>query len=499
MKPPSLVVALSKSVGRQFQRRAHVVQKLGLGLSIDVYSPDLWELMNRFQGSASRPAYLEIFRAATPALRAVRQSMGGLPLAYHGEGLWITQPDFTSMPFFESEVDQVASELNLLGSPWLNHECATKQMGGYTFGTYLPPLYTAESADQVAGNIALVQERLDKRRRPGEAFGPLFLLEMPPLTYFMAGTISVPDFFRMVTERTPCGLVLDIGHLWTVYRYSVASRDSSLEQFVERFLDEFPMDRVIEIHIAGLAVHDAQGHPETPHHNPEWIDAHAAPIQPVCWAILDQVLAHPALRHLRGVALEVDTKAIDLIVEELRAARRRVGPSIERLLEGTPSPFGAADSLRDGGLPYQAEADRRRLQDDYIGYAQIASGQKPPHGAAWAAVMNDPSGLERYIQAYLPHELLHWGGDLMAMFPETCAGLHQRGLAINEFVPWWFHRSRPADRPYDFFLVKIDRFVEYVGERAPALSELVSREAEALRDAYEAANAGSRHLTESCP
>ncbi len=485
------------SIELQFQRRAEVVPRLGLGLSVDVYSPDLGDLMNRFEEMASRPAYLEIFRAAATALQAVKQSLSGVPLAYHGEGLWITQPDFSSTSFFQNELDTVAMELSILGSPWLNHECATKQMAGYTFGTYLPPLYTAESAKLVAGNIALVQESLDASRRPGDPFGPLFLLEMPPLTYFMAGSISVPEFFRLVTERMPCGLVLDIGHLWTVYRYSAARRRSSLEEFVGQFLDEFPMERVIEIHVAGLSVHETGGHAGAQHDQPEWIDAHAAPIPDVSWTILEQVLAHPRLAHLRGLALEVDTKLPELIVEEFLVARGRVGSLVEpRLDREAPAPVPSSEPL-ESRKQTEAEVDRSRLEAEYARYAQIASGQLLPDGPAWKAVAEDPSGLERYIHAYLPHEILHWGGELTDMFPETCRGLHEAGLALEDFVPWWFQRPRSADRPYDFFLLKIDRLVEFVAERTPALVDLARREAEVLRKGYEEANAGSRSLTES--
>jgi len=488
------------SVEQQFQRRAEAVPKLGLGLSVDVYSPDLYELMSRFEGLVSRPAYLEIFRATTTALQAVRQYLARLPPAYHGEGLWITQPDFSSAPFFENELDEVASQLDTLCSPWLNHECATKQMAGYTFGTYLPPLYTAESAELVAGNISLVQQRLDQRRRPGTVFGPLFLLEMPPLTYFMAGTISVPEYFRLVIERTPCGLVLDIGHLWTIYRYTTARRQSSLAQFVERFLDAFPMERVIEIHIAGLSAHEAGPRATVQDGSPEWIDAHAAPIPAESWTILDQVLQHPRLRHLRGVALEVDTKSFGLIAEEFTQAGERLGPMVKRLLEHeTPAPPATVEPLRGERQVHRTEVNQRKLQTDYVRYARIASGQEPPDGPEWKAVTDDPSGLERYIHVYLPHEILHWGGELIDMFPETCKGLKEQGLPLDDFVPWWFQRSRPADRPYDFFLLKIDRFVEFVAERAPLLIGFARREAETLRQAYEDANVGGRYLTESCP
>jgi uncharacterized protein (UPF0276 family) len=485
------------SVGEQFQRRALRVPKLGLGLSVDVYSPNLLDLMSRFDREPSQPAYLEIFCATATALRVVRQSLPGMPLAYHGEGLWITQPDFSTAPSFEEALDDAVSHLNILASPWLNHECATKQMGGYSFGTYLPPLYTVESADLVAANITLVQERLDRSRRLGDAFGPLFLLEMPPLTYFMAGTISVPHYFQLVTERNPCGLVLDIGHVWTVYRYSAAGRRGSLEQFVEQFLNEFPMERVIEIHIAGLAVHEADASMQES--APRWIDAHAAPIPSVSWAILEQVLGHPRLRNLRGVALEVDTKPVESIVEEYGHALALVGPTVAHLLKKeTPAREEVPASLNAPSRT-PSDVDRHTLEADYIGYAQIASGLERPRGPAWKAVAENPSGLERYAQVYLPHEILHWGGKLSDMFPETCSALAECGCSLEEFVPWWFHTPRPsADRSYDFFLLKIDRLLEFVAERAPALLTQARREAQELRTAYHEASAGDRVRLEPC-
>jgi uncharacterized protein len=483
------------SIEGEFQQRAAVVPKLGLGLSVDVYSPDLWDLMARFEGRSLRPAYLEIFRAPANVLHVVRQSFRDVAFAYHGEGLWITEPEFRSAPFFEDELKEIASQLQMLSSPWLNHECATKQMAGYSFGTYLPPLYTPESAALVADNIALVQERLDGSRTGGNAFGPLFLLEMPPLTYFMAGTIGVPEYFRLIAEQTPCGLVLDIGHLWTVYRYSSARHRSSLEAFVAYFLDAFPVERVMEIHVAGLAVHEAL----PPAHGaglPEWIDAHAAPIPAVSWTILDQVLVHPRLRNLRAVALEVDTKPVERIVEEFTEASARVRSTVERLLEQEERDLNMVQGSAVFCISAE-EIDRTSLEAEYVRYAQIASGQRPPAGAPWTAAAEDPSGLERYIRGYLVHEILHWGGDIADMFPETCMALQGQGCCLDDFVFWWYHKARTADRPYDFFLLKIDRLLEFVAERAPLLLEGAVREAATLRTAYRDANSLGRPLLES--
>ena len=486
------------SIEQDFRSRAGLIPGLGLGLSVDVYSPDIFELMKRFAAQESQPEYLEIFRATIPALQTVRQHFPKASLSYHGEGLWITQPDFSGTPFVEEEISEVARQLAILRSPWLNHECATKQMAGYSFGTYLPPLYTPESARVVAGNIALVQDRLDRACRPGRAFGPLFLLEIPPLTYFMAGTMSVAQFFRMVTDRVPCGLVLDIGHLWTVYRYTVVRHQMSLEQFVERFLDEFPMERVIEIHVAGLDRHESTGRRRQDGTLTEWVDAHAAPIQSVSLTMLEQVLAHPRLVNLRGVALEVDTKPVENIIEEFNEARRRFGPMIQRKIAKHPT---GADSVPWAAtLPVEqsqaSDIDKLSLEEAYTRYAQILSGRQPLTGPEWQQVTEDPAGLGRYVHEYLPHEILHWGGEVTEMFPDTCRALAEAGIALDGLVAWWFQAARPVDRPYDFFLLKIERVLKFVGERAPALVNQAQREADALRLAYAEANDAVQPLME---
>ena len=76
------------------------------------------------------------------------------------------------------------------------------------------------------------------------------------------------------------------------------------------------------------------------------------------------------------------------------------------------------------------------------------------------------------------------------MFPATCRELAGRQIALDGFVSYWFRLPHPVTRSYDFFEVKIDRFVEYVSERASDLTSLVQREAAELRLAYQAANEG---------
>jgi uncharacterized protein (UPF0276 family) len=480
----------SSFVQQDFQRRLRTISPLGMGLSVDVYSPNLFELVNKLKERGLQPGYLEVFKATTTALSTVRQAMPDILFAYHGEGLWITQPDVQAAPFFQQDLDEMVLQLHTIQSLWLNHECAMKQMVGYSFGTYVPPLYTPLSAEVVAANIAAVQQMMDRKGRRADGTSPLFLLEMPPLTYFCAGTIPISHFFRLVAGLVPCGLVLDIGHFWTIYRYTAACRRMSLERFVGEFLDEFPLDRVVEIHVAGLACHESVGEPKEGEDFPEWIDSHAAPIPSILFNIFEQVLAHSDLVSLRAVALEVDTKSIEIIVEEFGEVVRRFSPVVQQTINReTPmgQPIELAPYLISPHMPV-SQPDRQRLRDDYVRYAHVISGQALMRGPEWQDTAFNVTGIIRYRTCYLPYEILHWGGDLAEMFPQTCRALAERGVCLTEFVAFWFQFPRPLTHSYDFFLLKIERFLEFVTERASDMQVSTRRECEILRQAYAEAN-----------
>ena len=74
------------------------------------------------------------------------------------------------------------------------------------------------------------------------------------------------------------------------------------------------------------------------------------------------------------------------------------------------------------------------------------------------------------------------------MFPESCRRLAAQGVPLSRFVPFWFSRPRPRSRSYDFFLVKIERFVEFVQDEAPDVGGIAEQEADELRRAYDTAN-----------
>ena len=57
-----------------------------------------------------------------------------------------------------------------------------------------------------------------------------------------------------------------------------------------------------------------------------------------------------------------------------------------------------------------------------------------------------------------------------------------------DFVTFWFNRPRTHRASYDFFLLKIEYFLEFVSTTLPAAFPVASNEAAVLRAGYDAAN-----------
>jgi len=291
--------------------------------------------------------------------------------------------------------------------------------------------------------------------------------------------------FSLLTERAPCGLVLDIGHVWTVCRYSGRWRSQTVGKFLDEVLASFPLSRVVQINMAGLANHpnELDSSDDVGSLLPPWIDAHGAKVPQVLFDMLGQVLAHPGLTNLKGVAMEVDTKPIPLIVDEYRRFIERYG-------------WWERQERRDVGWPVvetrslaREPSSARMAVEPYQIYAQVASGQVDRQALSLVGQLaDDDGGLERYQKRYLPDEICVWGGDLREMFPRTCEGLCDVENAFSEFFTFWFREPRATKTPFDYFLVKIYLFVEFIEGQYPELQNTAHQEAGLLREGYQLAN-----------
>ena len=472
----------------EFLRRANRIPFLGLGLSVDVYSPDVFELCEELRRQQIPIAYLEIFHAASLALKVVRARLPGIHLAYHAEGLWVTQPDWDTAYNSQERLQATACNLEILQAHWVNQECAAKEIAGFRFGTYLPPIFSKASAEVTAYQAWNAQQRFDQCDW-GHQESPLLLLESPPLSYFSMGEIPYAELFANITSLAPCGLVLDLGHVWTVYRYSGAWRNQCLESFFEAFLEQFPLERVIQIHIAGLECHPhiltqlLAGQHQNP---PAWIDAHEAPIPDELLMLLARVIQEPRLMNLKGIALEVDNKQIPLICGEMKTVMELLQP-----LVNWHSPVSSPDIGFQRKTVSQVEnvepsrEARHLLIHQYRGYMALVKGvvsNQLDEPREWDVETGE--GLRAYATHYLPYEILSWGGEVRVMFPKTCDVLDQHGISLNRFVEFWFSHPHTSESEYDFFLLEIDVFVEFLGQVFPGAGSLVKQEAELLAQGY---------------
>ena len=477
------------AIHQEFLRRAKKIPFLGLGLSVDVYSPDVFELCEELRMQLISLAYLEIFHAAPDALETVRARLPGIPLSYHAEGLWFTQPDWETAYNFEERLEAVARDLRILHAYWVNQECAAKEISGFAFGTYLPPLFTGASAEITAYHTWNAQHRLDQCDWGHKAESPLLLLEGPPLSYFLIGDISYTDFFTRVTAMAPCGLVLDLGHVWTVYRYTGAWRTQSLESFWGGFLEQFPLERVIEIHIAGLDCHPqilnslAPGQSWNP---PVWIDAHEAPIRDELFELLARIVREPRLTNLKGIALEVDNKRISLICQEVKMVIETLEPLIH--FRANVSMSAREFQAEESSLVQNFEPSKETLNiltRQYSDYVALVTGRvngRLDLPQEWNQGVG--AGIGCYASQYLPHEILSWGGDVRVMFPQTCQLLDQYEISLNQFVEFWFAHPRKSGCEYDFFILKIYLFVDFLGQVLPNAVSTAKQEGELLSQGY---------------
>ncbi|MGH7254833.1 MAG: multinuclear nonheme iron-dependent oxidase [Nitrospirales bacterium] len=100
-----------------------------------------------------------------------------------------------------------------------------------------PPLYTED----------LLEDYIRHARRLQEALGvPLALEPIPAYLTVDVPQLSEADFLHRLCEGSGCVLILDLAHLWLSARLSG-------EDPRER-LQAMPLDRVIELHVAGCSL-----------------------------------------------------------------------------------------------------------------------------------------------------------------------------------------------------------------------------------------------------
>jgi len=186
------------------------------------------------------------------------------PLSVHGVGLSIG----SMQPLDQAHLARLRKLCDRYEPESFSEHLAWSSHGDVFLNDLLPLPYTKATLARIIDHVDEVQTVLGRQ----------MLLENPA-TYirFSESTIPEIEFLEQVSERTGCGLLLDINNVF------VSARNHDTEPLP--YLDSFPLDRVREIHLGGHAEDtDDIGAPLL-------IDTHGAPISAAVWALYSHVIA----------------------------------------------------------------------------------------------------------------------------------------------------------------------------------------------------------------
>jgi uncharacterized protein (UPF0276 family) len=267
---------------------AHETWQLRTGIGLR--APHVSEVM------ATRPrvGWLEVhaenYMGGPAALRTLEILRDDYPIAVHAVGLSLGSADDLD----ERHLARLQRLVERIGPVIVSEHLSWSAVGGAYLNHLLPLPYTEETLAVVSRHVDQVQARLGRR-----------VLVENPSSYlrFRDSPIPEPEFLRELVRRSGCGVLCDVNNLY------VSGHNLGFDPAT--YLDALPADAVGQIHVAGHAVNDADGHPVL-------IDDHGSSVVDEVWSLYRRALARfgpvPTL-------VEWDTRIPPLAVLLAEAAR----------------------------------------------------------------------------------------------------------------------------------------------------------------------------------
>lgn len=205
------------------------------------------------------------------------------------------------------QLDLLRQTIARFDSPWASEHLSFNSTREFRTGFFLPPRQTPEGVETAVASIRDVQQALSVP----------FAVETG-VNYLQPRPDEMPDgaFVAAVAEAADCGLLLD---LHNVFANAVNGRQS-----IEEFLEQIPLNRVWEIHLAGGF--ELEGF---------WLDAHSGTMPDPLVEIARQVV--PALPNLKAIIFEIFPSFVAVAgLDTIRAELERLH-ELWDLRRGAPS------------------------------------------------------------------------------------------------------------------------------------------------------------------
>src|SRR5207249_956954 len=142
-----------------------------------------------------------------------------------------------SEPLDERSIARARTLAELYHTPWVaeHFQCLHTAAGTYNINYGFPPLYTEEFLRRVVANANALQARLDQ---------PLVMENIPGFFDVKASQLPEPVWLRRFFDATGTGFLLDLPHVWLEAHYRGLTPQA--------WLAEFPLEHVVEVHVAGV-------------------------------------------------------------------------------------------------------------------------------------------------------------------------------------------------------------------------------------------------------
>jgi uncharacterized protein (UPF0276 family) len=225
-----------------------------LGLGLGLRNQHFEEILSRHPAVDWFEAISENFMDSGGRPRAVIRAIAErYPVALHGVSLSIGSTDPLNMDYL-ARLKRLADEIR---PAWISDHLCWTGVGGLNSHDLLPMPLTDESLAHVIERVRQVQDFLERA----------LILENPS-TYvrFVQSTIEEPEFLRRLADATGCGLLLDVNNVF-VSCFNVGADPVA-------YLDAFPRERVVQMHLAGHQQHVSH-----------IIDTHDRPVRAEVWEL----------------------------------------------------------------------------------------------------------------------------------------------------------------------------------------------------------------------
>jgi len=215
------------------------------------------------------------------------------PMSFHGIGLSLGSSEVIS----NQHLKNLKKLIDRFQPALVSDHLSWCSLQGNFFNDLLPIPYTQEALDCFVTNVNQVQDFLQRQ-----------ILVENPSSYleYKNFEFSEPEFINQLSQRTGCGLILDLNNIYV----SAVNHQFS----VEKYLQTIDHNAVQEIHLAGFT--------ETQVDNSRLlIDTHSTLVSQPVWDIYQQYITKTQTDAVTLIEWDTDIPELDILLSEASKAK----------------------------------------------------------------------------------------------------------------------------------------------------------------------------------